>query len=736
MDGLTPNTISILLLISHYVRTCSQCKKFLQFLLDEVTNTKLYSHIEKSLAQLIDAIRKAGISSSVPDVLTQSLNAIDDPDKLIDFFDDVSDISVKSTIRHGNRGGVVENSSIFGVYIRSKVLLFKELMFSAISRLFEQLQAYNDLRSNFQVSIEKTALQTFLHKKASEIETHIGRTSYAETAEMIQELKKMSPSSDLPQAHFLSYLNCLHHRELEGALDSLHCYFDYCGPKIQRNSNSDAKSSETSAKATQQYAILNLGILHFFFGHEDLCVLAIEETVRIAQQNNDHACLMHALTLLCRLAQEKASKGNSLHIQQLLERCLNTQASAVAKAKRDKEAWNIDDESKERKAPPPLPIVPLVEAQSWLAMAKFQLLHIQDGKLAKDPWRVWLSLQKANNLNHSHYLKPMMSSHHLLKSTAWKLYGSKQLSRVWSDMQLRFFGSTAPSRDSALALCNLAADESPQGIGEVNRFVAFGKKRYPYSGHIGFEERSLITEFKRVLRRNDLDTAKAIGRRIFSLSCIGNNVSSSIAVMEASFVEVQLKFHSGQYVEAAEQCWNLVRMATQRNRPIQSIKFLLFIARIHQAAGNSLTALPYILHCLSLCEILHLDSTYAEVSIRLSELHLVLGSPVQAQKAIQKVLPQIMEHCQTTAVVDTYITLAKCRIALYDHDSKENDSEQVLWEAIEYLGHARKLCKETHYYTKAREVYYLQARVFHQLGFISERNEAACMLQSLNQTTT
>ena len=33
--------------------------------------------------------------------------------------------------------------------------------------------------------------------------------------------------SDVPKAHFLRLMNCMHHRELQGSLDSLHRHFDY-----------------------------------------------------------------------------------------------------------------------------------------------------------------------------------------------------------------------------------------------------------------------------------------------------------------------------------------------------------------------------------------------------------------------------------------------------------------------------------------------------------------------------
>ncbi len=94
-----------------------------------------------------------------------------------------------------------------------------------------------------------------------------------------------------------------------------------------------------------QYAILNLATLHLHFGHEDQSIQAIHETVRIAQQNNDHVCLMHALSLLCQVSsvpsvcptsglvydvwiltlQVAIARGDTEYAGQLLQRCVDTQ---------------------------------------------------------------------------------------------------------------------------------------------------------------------------------------------------------------------------------------------------------------------------------------------------------------------------------------------------------------------------------------------------------------------------
>jgi anaphase-promoting complex subunit 5 len=50
-----------------------------------------------------------------------------------------------------------------------------------------------------------------------------------------------------------------------------------------------------------QYATLNLAALHYRFGHSDLAMTALKETIRIAQQNGDHTCVALALAWMHQL---------------------------------------------------------------------------------------------------------------------------------------------------------------------------------------------------------------------------------------------------------------------------------------------------------------------------------------------------------------------------------------------------------------------------------------------------
>lgn len=78
--------------------------------------------------------------------------------------------------------------------------------------------------------------------------------------------------SDVPKAHFLRFMNCMLHRELQGSLDSLHRYFDYParrgGPTVSDREGfldlaRDAAQGGGSSRHTPQHAALALARLHF-----------------------------------------------------------------------------------------------------------------------------------------------------------------------------------------------------------------------------------------------------------------------------------------------------------------------------------------------------------------------------------------------------------------------------------------------------------------------------------------
>ncbi|CAN0284357.1 unnamed protein product [Ectocarpus sp. 12 AP-2014] len=153
----------------------------------------------------------------------------------------------------------------------------------------------------FSREISSWQLQWRLQRKVLQLEN--GLSSQVPFQEIESEVQAaLGSRSDVPKAHFLRLVNCMHHRELEGSLDSLHRYFDYAvrrgGPSM---SNAEgfldlAKGAQGgSGRHTPQHAALALARLHFEFGHLELASLALGEAIRVAQQSGDKACVAQAM---------------------------------------------------------------------------------------------------------------------------------------------------------------------------------------------------------------------------------------------------------------------------------------------------------------------------------------------------------------------------------------------------------------------------------------------------------
>ena len=72
---------------------------------------------------------------------------------------------------------------------------------------------------------------------------------------MIEELLVLCPSvsqDSVSQAHFLRYQNCLFHRELEGARDNLHRYFDLAAEFVQNNKRRTAAAGAADSERKEE----------------------------------------------------------------------------------------------------------------------------------------------------------------------------------------------------------------------------------------------------------------------------------------------------------------------------------------------------------------------------------------------------------------------------------------------------------------------------------------------------
>lgn len=180
-------------------------------------------------------------------------------------------------------------------------------------------------------------MKFILNDTIQSIEQRLTRSGSAFTqnpwSKRIQSFVSTQPSE--PRVLFARYLDVLHRRDYQAALDCLHQYHDVTLSKRgQRPTNngtggngaglSDSSSSRGSVVIFQgtgiQYAALNLAGLQIMFDKYEAAHDSIQEAIRVAQHYSDHVCVAFALSWLLRIYQ-KLGKSKQ-QVLALVETCM------------------------------------------------------------------------------------------------------------------------------------------------------------------------------------------------------------------------------------------------------------------------------------------------------------------------------------------------------------------------------------------------------------------------------
>eukprot|EP00472_Partenskyella_glossopodia_P005845 CAMPEP_0197534244 /NCGR_PEP_ID=MMETSP1318-20131121/46465_1 /TAXON_ID=552666 /ORGANISM="Partenskyella glossopodia, Strain RCC365" /LENGTH=867 /DNA_ID=CAMNT_0043091437 /DNA_START=51 /DNA_END=2654 /DNA_ORIENTATION=- len=485
----TPYEVCLCLLVQDYVAkrhydqdpSCmpesgydEYCYRVSLFLIGEMKECD--SIYEKKLSELNKDLTRAGIPLAFS-TLKERLDSILSPDCLFDIFQELEDLLWAGDDQDDL--GHVEGSSVFGIFIRKVVICYKNMMFDGLSNLYERIKAYTDQDVSFPVSKER--MEQYSSKKAQALERQMGGgMSCAEAEAEIAHLLSLNPG--LHQAHFLRYLNYAQHKEYAKALDCLHRYFDYYGSNVlNQELQNDHDNNQPQPNNPLQYAVLNLALLHTGFHHYTQAAQALLEAIRMAQLDNDHTCLVHALVLFADICHASGATQYSL---QLIRQCVEAQAFAAVRVdevkKEIKNRGNGDIKDHEREILQKAQAVPAIEAQAYLKLAMYVLQ--QAPKAGK--WRkTWAGLQQARGggssignsgglisgpgeasveyaeqqsrlglamqaLDYASKSSAIWTSQNtadqlgmplLTRSRIWEVVGHRQLSRLYSRMYLSFF---------------------------------------------------------------------------------------------------------------------------------------------------------------------------------------------------------------------------------------------------------------------------------------------------------
>lgn len=101
-----------------------------------------------------------------------------------------------------------------------------------------------------------------------------------------------------PKLQYLDLMLSLAHKDMNEALSALHTYFDSSG----RSSGAGRGPAPGSkGKGQHQAALHNLASLQAALGHPQEALAALQELLRLGQQQGDEWSLLHGLAILCRV---------------------------------------------------------------------------------------------------------------------------------------------------------------------------------------------------------------------------------------------------------------------------------------------------------------------------------------------------------------------------------------------------------------------------------------------------
>ncbi|CAM0141242.1 unnamed protein product [Umbelopsis sp. WA50703] len=215
---------------------------------------------------------------------------------------------------------VLDNHSVFGMFVRRCRVEYLKLSFEKTSELFAMFNSYRYGYTSFMSSQadeqsmmgKKSALDSpldinadyiggwvsnhdmarFLDREAQVLDKNgTSNVKPFELHDRLAFLQRHAP--ELVKACHVRFLSCIRVGEYEGAIENLHRFFDFC-----------LLNRETPL---YQYALLNLAILEHKFGHRQKALAAITEALDVARENHDEDCLSQALSWLTFIE----SKNNS-----------------------------------------------------------------------------------------------------------------------------------------------------------------------------------------------------------------------------------------------------------------------------------------------------------------------------------------------------------------------------------------------------------------------------------------
>eukprot|EP00057_Strongylocentrotus_purpuratus_P021042 XP_011675516.1 PREDICTED: anaphase-promoting complex subunit 5 isoform X2 [Strongylocentrotus purpuratus] len=758
---VTPHKISLLILIYEYSNYGKSAKlsgrkkwnprvsrNFARSVLEWIQGSDMeYDEFITKIRDIHPELETA-FKECLRETTTSSLSSMDE------FFS-----SLNKLLDSSNGEAPVHRQSIIGMFLRRMVLTYDKLSFSQTMRLYSSLQKYttSDAPSleestattmgqggdgstvdsledgisevDMDVSMETDGTQmtrrelegtgfgnpheshinlpsekTYTHRQAEHFITQ--QANFLQNDEskalppdvlqkQINELALKNP--DLAETYYLSYLNCLRIKEFCGAVHNLHCYFDHMMPQVKGDSNSNNNDQE-QVRQNFRYAALNLAGLHCRLGHKEEAMLVLKEAIRVAHQANDNVCLQHALGWLYRLEQKQG-----LDVSDILDHSIAKSAELH------------------------LPYLTCLDMQNH---TKNQALH------GVEPSSVFYFLARTDAVNCQHNQPQLVSTSLAQQSALWFMYGHRIMSSLSDQLLLNMFSTRSPNNSVAvdsesfcLAVCNQARQQADRGQFSIaTDILKFAKTRFPpMTSHAKiWQHCEHEIAFQRALFHMDWASAQEAINNLAAIDDVALDLRRAV-----------LQMCKGERTQALEKLRLLITKCKDKKdgfTPEIHARSLLVVSQIHVLSEEVIKSISNLQEAWSICHHHHLTYLAAMATAHLAQTQILMSMPNHALVLLNSILPTILTSGSLYDRWCVQFLLARCQCHIAcDGNQEPTQRKTLLLSAVQLLNQVSEGFKTLGVEYKIKDIAYLQAHIYNELGYTAERNKSALLFRDLDQ---
>ncbi|XP_043287109.1 anaphase-promoting complex subunit 5 [Venturia canescens] len=618
---------------------------------------------------------------------------------LLELFDSLTRL-MKPSHDHSLSPAALYRNSVLGIYVRRIIVIFEQLPFFRVVKLYESFCAEFEIIMDQDLSNSISSLKKEESLSKKNVNVWGGRQAellVAQQAHALQtdEHKAMAPSElqalirellscnpYYAEAHYLSYLNCLRVNEYCGALDSLYHCFDRLAPLENRSAPEDRAR-------TFRYAALNLAALHAQFGHKKVAEAALKEAVMMAQEAGDNVCLQLAHAWMYHLTNDK--KGP------LIER-------SVGKAS----------------------MLGITHTTSLGLIASGHNSALE----GKTPPHVFETLIKSDVVNCQHSMMDLLSMTYAEKSALWAYYGKTEMSSVCAQLLLLRNGGdkkqhmfNGPSTCQGLInVANMLVEFGEYNLVEV--VIGHAKERFPNepSNKIWMLSEQ-VAEFTKMMRHEKWSEAETIAAQI-----------SSLDPLESKFRQAEVCLAKADFSTAFENVRQIERL--EDISPDNRVRAMILSSQIMSSSilpGTGTTgtnSLVLLNSALEMSTRNYLSYYEAEVKMHLANIQLLMGMPNQASNLVDEAIVQILAHGGWYDQARALVLYAKCLLATAPLTGDER--MRALKDAIKALVKAQNHFDKVEAFGRKRSTLYLLSIIYHEIDAKDERNQCAFQYRQLH----